>query len=66
MEKMEIRRAEGLAPEELEAQRVRLLPDRIEMRHRGRRHRGGGSRNRCFIEPWLYPVGHPCWGPEPS
>jgi hypothetical protein len=35
MEKVEIRGAEGLALDELEAQRAALLPERIEMRHRG-------------------------------
>ena len=32
---------EGLALEELEAQPVGLLPDRVEMRRRRRRRRGG-------------------------
>ena len=31
----------GLSLEELEGQSVELLPDRIEMRRRRRRHRGG-------------------------
>ena len=38
MEKTEIR---GLTLEELEAQHVELLPERIEMRRRRRRNRGG-------------------------
>ncbi len=37
MEKYEIR---GLDLEELEAQRVELLPERVEMRRRNRRERG--------------------------
>ncbi len=38
MEKMtKVETTKGLALEELEAQRVQLLPDRIEM-HRGHRH----------------------------
>jgi hypothetical protein len=34
----------GLAIEELEAQEMGLLPDRVEMRHRRRHHRGGRRR----------------------
>ncbi len=45
--KAEVRRAEGLTLEELEAQgHVELLPERLEMRHwkrrHHRRHRNGG------------------------
>ncbi len=43
MEKYEIR---GLELEELEAQRVELLPERVEMRRRNR-NRGGGNSLRC-------------------
>jgi hypothetical protein len=43
MEKYEIR---GLDLEELEAQHVELLPERVEMR-RHRRNRGGGNQLRC-------------------
>ena len=43
MEKYEIR---GLDLEELESQRVELLPERVEMRRRNR-NRGGGNQLRC-------------------
>jgi hypothetical protein len=43
MEKYEIR---GLDLEELEAQRVELLPERVEMRRRNNR-RGRGNSLRC-------------------
>ena len=42
MEKL-TEKKEGLAFEELEAQPVGLLPDRVEMRRRRRRRRGGGG-----------------------
>jgi len=52
MEKTEIR---GLTLEELEAQHVELLPERIEMRRR----RKGGFRQDCdqaFVNTGILPV----------
>jgi hypothetical protein len=51
MEKTQIRKAKGLDMKELKAQRVQLLPDRIEMHRRKKRIRRqnlncGGT---CFI-----------------
>ena len=63
MEKTEIR---GLTLEELEAQHVELLPDRIEMRRfsrrnrrRNRRHNGAGFLQDCdsaFVNTGVLPI----------
>jgi hypothetical protein len=44
--------------EELEAQHVELLPDRVEMRRRRRRHRGGFVQDcdNAFVNTGLVPV----------
>jgi len=53
---------EGLALEELEAQRAELVPDRIEMRKRKRRRLPKGYRGCTFVAVNLpYPPGHPCY-----
>jgi ribosomal protein L29 len=55
MEKYEIR---GLDLEELEAQRVELLPERVEMRRRNRRGRGNQLRcNNAAVNLLAIPIG---------